>query len=1047
VAISLARYWVRIHPDFTVFRAEVRAEAARMAATTDFKVRPSLDLTSFRAQWRVFAATYLKDQTITIRPVLAPGGLSSSAFRARDLAIKVRLDLTAFRAQWRIFAAAYLNVIHRIHVHPVISPTAVSGLIDAFGDAGGSSGMRFGRSFRLKMIAALVVGLLPALGPLLSIIGSIVQASGALFAALPLAISTVAVSVTALVLVFHNLADAIEGAFSGTPTKKQQEAYDKLSASAKAFVQVLLDTRTKLVGFQTEVQEAFFKPFLAGFKQLVASPAIAQLRKEMTLIAGIAGVTGAAIAKVFADSANSGQLPKLLTAVRSIFEGIAGVVPALVKMFLTLAVAAQPFAQALNAMILSGLFKLTDLVDRAAKDGRLAKFFDDGLNALILLMEVLGNLGEIFKTVFDALTGGSQDALGGLAAITQQFADFLNSVEGQKALGILADDLEVIGEIITQVLLPLLGPALDVLVAVFDPIREGILRILPGLNNFIRALVDGLTPILETLAPVFDRLVSVVVTFAVLALREMTNHIDALMPFLQEFIAKLGPQLIPAIESFGEALLALLPLIPMFTQLILAWAPLIIALIPVFGAWIRINGFLMEALAFLIGVMINVIGFFVTFGTAATKLGTVMKIVADFFVMIWNAVVSWFQTKIAPSFMKALADIGGFFGGLGRTVQDISNNIRGVLFAAWMFLYTNVFTPLSNMITQTLPNAFRTGVAAIGTAWERIKDLARAPVKFVIDVVVNPLISAFNKVSGFFGGPTLPNVPAIGDGPGLPRGRGFGDGPGQPGTGDGLGLSDILSLAKGPGEWLAGKVGVGQIVRRFGNSGFTQVLTGLGKKLLESAVGKIKSLISAGVGLLGGGGDSGVGLAAGISAVLANLRAVFGNVPLISGRRPGDRTLSGSISYHSSGRAIDIAPVLAWAQFIRAVYGSQLRELITPWNSLNVHNGRPHTYTGAVWNQHNFAGGNAHIHAAMANGGIINEAVFGVGRSGRTYSFGERGAEHVTPGATMERLCAVMAGVRDDLADLRRAVERVAPGVGRELNGAAAGTLQLGRTR
>ena len=34
----------------------------------------------------------------------------------------------------------------------------------------------------------------------------------------------------------------------------------------------------------------------------------------------------------------------------------------------------------------------------------------------------------------------------------------------------------------------------------------------------------------------------------------------------------------------------------------------------------------------------------------------------------------------------------------------------------------------------------------------------------------------------------------------------------------------------------------------------------------------------------------------------------------------------------------------------------------------------------------------------MANGGIINEPIFGIGASGKRYSFGERGAETVTPG-------------------------------------------------
>ena len=33
----------------------------------------------------------------------------------------------------------------------------------------------------------------------------------------------------------------------------------------------------------------------------------------------------------------------------------------------------------------------------------------------------------------------------------------------------------------------------------------------------------------------------------------------------------------------------------------------------------------------------------------------------------------------------------------------------------------------------------------------------------------------------------------------------------------------------------------------------------------------------------------------------------------------------------------------------------------------------------------------------MANGGVINEPIFGIGRSGQKYSFGESGKEFVTP--------------------------------------------------
>lgn len=128
------------------------------------------------------------------------------------------------------------------------------------------------------------------------------------------------------------------------------------------------------------------------------------------------------------------------------------------------------------------------------------------------------------------------------------------------------------------------------------------------------------------------------------------------------------------------------------------------------------------------------------------------------------------------------------------------------------------------------------------------------------------------------------------------------------------------------------------------------------------------------------------------------LERMFG-VQMISGFRPGSRTLSGNLSWHARNKAVDFPPVKAMAAYMDATYGPRMLEIITPWQQYNRLRGRRHRYTGAVWNQHNFAGGNAHNHFAMARGGVIREEIFGVGRSGRTYSFGEGGRpETVTPG-------------------------------------------------
>jgi hypothetical protein len=128
-----------------------------------------------------------------------------------------------------------------------------------------------------------------------------------------------------------------------------------------------------------------------------------------------------------------------------------------------------------------------------------------------------------------------------------------------------------------------------------------------------------------------------------------------------------------------------------------------------------------------------------------------------------------------------------------------------------------------------------------------------------------------------------------------------------------------------------------------------------------------KDWVNQGVGALGQATGSG-----GVAWMMSVLRRQFPGLPLISGYRPGSRTLSGNRSYHSLNRAVDLPPRRDVAAWIRANYGAKTKELITPFNDLNLHNGRPHRYTGAVWNQHNFAGGNAHDHWAYNKGGLVD---------------------------------------------------------------------------
>lgn len=195
----------------------------------------------------------------------------------------------------------------------------------------------------------------------------------------------------------------------------------------------------------------------------------------------------------------------------------------------------------------------------------------------------------------------------------------------------------------------------------------------------------------------------------------------------------------------------------------------------------------------------------------------------------------------------------------------------------------------------------------------------------------------------------------------------------------------------------------------------------LGKTFLMSRAQAESKVIPAGPG----GGPT-------LNFLVSTIRRAFPGLELISGYRPGSRTLSGNLSYHGMRRAVDYPPSYELAAYMYRNFKSRLKEAITPYQEFNVHNGRSRRWTGAVWNQHNFAGGNAHDHFAMDAGGYLmpgwNPPIYnGTGRP-----------EPVTPGADMDRMA-------DRLDRLIEGQRRIGEDVALALTGAVRSTRQVGR--
>lgn len=140
-------------------------------------------------------------------------------------------------------------------------------------------------------------------------------------------------------------------------------------------------------------------------------------------------------------------------------------------------------------------------------------------------------------------------------------------------------------------------------------------------------------------------------------------------------------------------------------------------------------------------------------------------------IMNWDKVIKFLRdswSNFTAWFSNGMRRIGenwnNFWGGVG-------NRVRGV----WNVTLGPIFNGLRTMVTTTIPNAFRYGVGWIATHWNKVQDIAKAPVRFLINTVINDgLIGTFNKVAEWVGLKT--RIGRVGLPPGFKSGGYTGDG-------------------------------------------------------------------------------------------------------------------------------------------------------------------------------------------------------------------------------------------------------------------------------
>jgi hypothetical protein len=142
-------------------------------------------------------------------------------------------------------------------------------------------------------------------------------------------------------------------------------------------------------------------------------------------------------------------------------------------------------------------------------------------------------------------------------------------------------------------------------------------------------------------------------------------------------------------------------------------------------------------------------------------------VLGDWFMWLWHHVIEpvWEGIRVAISIAWAIIQV--IFGLIQIEIKILvtvfmwlwKNGIEPVWNGIWnviKFIWENSLRPLfkafANIFKDDIEPAFKAGVTALGKIWDGIMDIAKIPIRFVVNTVLNDnLLAGYNQLAKLFG--------------------------------------------------------------------------------------------------------------------------------------------------------------------------------------------------------------------------------------------------------------------------------------------------------
>ncbi|MEV7413120.1 hypothetical protein AB0O04_35415, partial [Streptomyces althioticus] len=487
---------VRVTPDLRRFDADL-LDGLRGIGSLDIAVAPDLD--QFMARLR--AALAGEEVSIRVVPDLDDFDARIRRHRPPDVTVNVDPDSDRFQR-------------------------ALSGL----GGIAGRVGVMLAGLLKFGAIGIAAAGAAQGVG---AFIAALAPAAG-IMAALPAGIAAVQVSMQTLKLAVLGVGDALSAAL-GDDAEAFEEAIEGLAPAAQKAVKAVRELAPELRKVQETVQQKFFKQFAGDVNAAITN--LLPLRKELGKLSAQFGKAASEGLKFAASQQALAPLRTIIQGTTQAAGGLQTIVAPLAKGFLDIAAAVlKAFGPAVGAQIAQTGAQLGTYLSTLAASGGAVDRVRDAVAVFRELGAIAGNIGQVLSGVFSAASGGSGGFLANLERITGQMAAFVQSAQGQEAIGAIFGTLR---EIAAQ-----LGPIFAALVTQVGGIAPALAPIFQTLGPAIVSLINGLGPALAAIAPSLQTVAS--------ALAEGLALID---------FGPLG-------AAIGQVVSALAPLLPLAGQVV-----------------------------------------------------------------------------------------------------------------------------------------------------------------------------------------------------------------------------------------------------------------------------------------------------------------------------------------------------------------------------------------------------------------------------------------------------------------------------------------------